>query len=37
MDQGLVFEDGGAGKYRDNVTSRVGTPYSGGTSIGNNH
>jgi hypothetical protein len=36
-DVGLIFESGGAGKYRDNVTANVGTPYSGGTSIGNNY
>jgi hypothetical protein len=37
MDQGLVFEDGGAGKYRGNATVDVALPYDGGTDIGNNH
>jgi glucose/arabinose dehydrogenase len=31
-----VFFVGGNGKYRDNVTSGVGTPYTGGTDAGNN-
>ena len=37
FDQGLSFESGGSGKYRDNVTVSVATPYTGGTNLGNNH
>jgi hypothetical protein len=31
-----VYFSGGTGKYRDNLTSGVVTPYGGGTSAGNN-
>jgi hypothetical protein len=34
-DNGIVME--GTGKYRDNLTSGVATPYSGGTDAGNNN
>jgi hypothetical protein len=36
MNFGVYFNTG-AGKYRDNLTSGVGTPYSGGTDAGNNN
>jgi hypothetical protein len=32
-----VFFEGGAGKYRKNVTNGVVNPYTGGTDSGNNH
>lgn len=35
MDNGVVF-DTATGKFRDNITSGVTTPYSGGTDVGNN-
>jgi hypothetical protein len=35
MGNGVLFT-GGSGKYRDNLTSGVGTPYSGGVDAGNN-
>jgi hypothetical protein len=35
MGNGVLFS-GGSGKYRDNLTSGVGTPYSGGVDAGNN-
>jgi hypothetical protein len=36
-DFGIRFNNGGGGKYRDNLTSSVGLPYSGGTATGNNN
>jgi glucose/arabinose dehydrogenase len=33
---GVYFSGGSTGPYRDNVTSGVGTPYTGGTNAGNN-
>lgn len=35
-DTGLVYLNGSTGKFRDNITSGVTTPYDGGTDIGNN-
>jgi hypothetical protein len=36
MDRGLVFAGAGGGKYRDNITTAVGVPYTGGDDAGNN-
>ena len=36
-DHGLDYQDTSAGKYRDNVTFNVATPYTGGTNVGNNN
>jgi hypothetical protein len=36
MQSGIVFAGTASGKYRDNVTSGVTTPYTGGTDAGNN-
>jgi hypothetical protein len=36
-DFGVAFTVGATGKYRDNLTSGVGTPFSGGTNAGNNN
>ncbi len=36
-DYGIVFGIAGTGKYRDNLTSAVTTPYTGGTDAGNNN
>ena len=35
-DRGIEY-DASTGKYRDNVTFDVTTPYTGGTNIGNNN
>jgi hypothetical protein len=35
-DTGVLYS-GSTGKYRDNITDGVTTPYSGGTDIGNNN
>jgi hypothetical protein len=35
-DTGLAYLCGSTGKFRDNITSGVTTPYAGGTDIGNN-
>src|SRR5262249_456491 len=32
-----IFFDGGTGRYRDNLTFTVTTPYTGGTDAGNNN
>lgn len=37
MDRGIVFSTGSSGKYRDNLTAGVSTPYTGGTDAGNNN
>ncbi|MBI3824761.1 MAG: hypothetical protein HY294_02055 [Candidatus Rokubacteria bacterium] len=34
---GVYFSPGTGGKYRDNLTSGAGTPYTGGTDAGNNN
>lgn len=34
---GILFANGAPGKYRDNATASCTTPFSGGTSIGNNN
>ena len=34
---GINFEPTATGKYRDNLTSGVATPFSGGTDAGNNN
>src|SRR5262245_11404776 len=36
-DKGIDFGGGSSGKYRDNVTSDVTTPFTNGTNIGNNN
>ena len=37
LGEGILFElPPGTGKYRDNLTTGVGTPYTGGTDAGNN-
>ena len=36
-DKGIAYGVGSTGKYRDNLTFDVATPYSGGTDIGNNN
>ena len=36
-DQGIIFAGFGTGKYRDNLTFDVATPYVGGTDAGNNN
>ncbi len=36
-DYGVAYNPGTAGKYRDNLTTDVVTPYSGGTDAGNNN
>jgi hypothetical protein len=36
LGSGVLYEGASGGKYRDNLTSGVGTPYSGGTDAGNN-
>ena len=36
-DRGIEYVGGATGKYRDNVTFGVTTPYTGGTDIGNNN
>ena len=36
LDNGLLFEVESFGKYRDNLTSGVNSPYSGGQDAGNN-
>ena len=37
-DVGIDFSNGGStGKYRDNLTTNVGTPFSGGTAVGTNN
>jgi hypothetical protein len=36
-DQGLLFEVDSSGKYRDNLTSAVPVPFTGGTDAGNNN
>jgi len=36
LDSGLLFESESFGKYRDNLTSGVNSPYSGGQDVGNN-
>ena len=36
-DRGIEYEVGATGKYRDNVTFDVTTPFTGGTDIGNNN
>lgn len=36
-DVGIGYLFGATGKYRDNLTSAVATPYSGGTDAGNNN
>jgi hypothetical protein len=35
-DRGLVFTGAGGGKFRDNITTAVGVPYTGGEDAGNN-
>lgn len=37
MREGIRFEHGATGKYRDNLTSGVTTPFSGGTDAGGNN
>ena len=37
MDYGIVYSGSSTGKYRDNVTSGVTTPYTGGTDAGGNN
>ncbi len=34
---GILFDGGGTGKYRGNLTSGTTTPYSGGTDVGDNN
>lgn len=36
LDHGLVFDTESSGRYRDNLTSGVSNPYSGGEDAGNN-
>ena len=36
-DHGLDYQDTSTGKYRDNLTVNVATPYTGGTNVGNNN
>jgi hypothetical protein len=36
MSEGVEYTGGASGKYRDNLTSGVATPYLGGTDAGNN-
>jgi hypothetical protein len=36
LENGLVFDGSSSGKYRDNLTSGVTNPYSGGDDAGNN-
>ena len=36
-DRGIEYLGGSTGKFRDNVTFDVTTPYTGGTNIGNNN
>jgi hypothetical protein len=36
LDNGVYFGSGASGKYRDNLTVAVTTPYQGGTDVGNN-
>ncbi len=36
-DAGILFDSGGTGKYRGNLTSGIPTPYSGGTDAGDNN
>jgi hypothetical protein len=36
LNEGIRFDYGNSGKYRDNITANVTTPYKGGTSLGNN-
>ena len=36
LDNGLLFGSESFGKYRDNLTSGVNSPYSGGQDVGNN-
>ena len=37
VEHGILSVSPGSCKYRDNLTSGVATPYSGGTDVGNNH
>jgi hypothetical protein len=37
LDQGINFQLNGSGKYRNNLTADVSTPFTGGTSAGNNN
>lgn len=37
VNQGIVFSSGSSGKYRDNLTAGVATPFTGGTDAGNNN
>jgi hypothetical protein len=37
MNEGIRYDAGNSGKYRDNLTSNVTTPYKGGTNAGNNN
>ena len=37
LDQAIDYTPGYSGKYRDNLTANVTTPYTGGTSAGNNN
>lgn len=36
LDQGIAFDSESYGRYRDNLTSGVTTPYTGGEDVGNN-
>ena len=36
-DQGIVYDQFSSGKYRDNLTLGVTTPFSGGTAVGTNN
>jgi hypothetical protein len=36
-DYGVVYQGGATGKYRDNITLGVTTPYTGGSDAGNNN
>lgn len=37
LDQAINFTGAGTGKYRDNLTTNVGRPYTAGTDAGNNN
>jgi Periplasmic copper-binding protein (NosD) len=36
-DRGIEYESGSTGKYRDNLTFDVATPFTGGTAVGTNN
>ena len=35
-DRGIAYDSGATGKYRDNLTFGVTTPFTGGTAVGTN-